>query len=129
MFTVRSWINFFMGAIVMALGILPILNKFKIGPAWFGFNVPISILAYVVAAAGLLLLWDAFEEIITAYSFGWITGLLGGIFVASGVLKVLSTMMKLPAFLQFTWISPIIYQIIFIIEGIFLLVAFFALAY
>jgi len=127
MFELKDWLSMFAGIIIAALGVLPLLASLKIGPSWFAFSISITVLAFIVAGAGFYLLIDAFSEIANSNSVGWMTALLGILFMAVGILRLFAAKMGLPEFMQFAWLNPMIYSIIFIIEGLFLMIACFAM--
>lgn len=130
MMEMKDWVSFLIGAIVAAFGALPILhNQFGIGPAFFAFDksVPIGIFAYIMAAMGFYLIINSFIEITNSNPIGWFSFLLASVIVLTGVLQILGGMEILPAIFKLEFIKAIVYQIIFMIEGLFLMIATFAM--
>ncbi|MBW2992642.1 hypothetical protein KY345_05485 [Candidatus Woesearchaeota archaeon] len=132
MMEAKDWLSFFVGAIIGALGLLPLLYKFlKIGPAFFELKfVPINIFAYIMAGIGFYLIINSFIEITNSNPVGWFSFLLAGLIVVTGVLKALGQLGVVSGFLALPFlngISPVFYYIVFVIEGFFLMIAAFAM--
>lgn len=132
MMTAKDWLSFFVGAIVGAVGALPLLHKYMgIGPAFFDLSfLPVTILAYAIAGVGFYLIINSFIEITNSNPIGWFSFLLAGLIVATGVLKALGDMGVVTGFLALPFlnaISPVFYHVVFIIEGLFLMIACFAM--
>ena len=127
MIEAKDWISLFFGLIIAAFGVLPILNRFNIGPGWFTLEfLPIQIFAYIVAIVGFYLLVESIIEITNSNAIGWISFLIAGILMALGILVVLSRFNVGPSWFAIP-IGPLFYQIIFVIEGLFLMIAMFAM--
>ena len=128
MMTMKDWVSFFVGMALAAAGALPLLNKFNIGPESFALPwLPVSIFAYIVAIAGFYLMVNSIIEITNSNSIGWISFLLAGIFLAAGLLQVLNIFNVGPEWFSLNFISHTIYFVIFLIEGLFLMIATFAM--
>lgn len=119
----KGWISIVVGFILVTLGVIPILNMFNI----ISFTLPgflqtiIAVIAlYVIAGAGLYIIIDAFMEDDHARLISIIVGL---IFLAIGIINVLGGFGIIPFTIPF--LTLIVYQIIFVIEGIFLILAAF----
>lgn len=136
MMRLRDWVSFFVGLVLFLLGLVPLLEQFNI-VAW-GFSDFLSqvwfaaILPYIVAIAGFYLLIEAIEEIINSSSMGWISFIVGGILMLLGSAPILAGYGILPATFAFQGllsgtIGLVIYRMIFIVEGIFLMIATFAM--
>ena len=65
----KDWISGLVGAVIFCLGLLPLLNNLSIGPGWFGFNLPIKILSWMVAIGGFYLVINSFRGVRIIYSF------------------------------------------------------------
>ena len=127
MIEAKDWLSFFVGLIIAALGVLPLLSKMNTGPSWFGLEfLPVQILAYIVAIIGFYLLIESIIEITNSNAIGWISFLIAAVFMAAGILIVLSRFNVGPSWFALP-INALIYQIIFIVEGLFLMVAMFAM--
>ncbi len=128
MMEAKDWLSFFVGAVVAAAGILPLLFRVNIGPAWFELNwLPFSIFAYFVAGFGFYLMVNSVIEITNSNPIGWFSFLIAVLFLAAGILKVLFKFNIGPTWFELNFISGIVYHIIFAIEGIFLMIACFAM--
>lgn len=129
MMEAKDWLSFLVGAIVAGFGALPILHtNFGIGPAFLAFDqVPVSIFAYLIAGFGFYLIINSFIEITNSNPVGWISFLLAAVIVAVGVLQILARLNMAPTVFKFEFIKLIYYQIIFVIEGFFLMIACFAM--
>ncbi len=128
MMEMKDWISFFIGALLTAAGALPLLNKFNIGPSAFKLDfLPLAIFSYVVAVAGFYLMVNSVIEITNSNAIGWISFLVAVALMAVGVLQVLSKFSIGPAFFKLEFITDTVYYLIFTIEGIFLMIATFAM--
>ncbi|NOZ81033.1 MAG: hypothetical protein GXP63_05145 [DPANN group archaeon] len=125
----RDWISFLIGSILAGLGLFPLLNSFNVGPAWFALDnvVPFTIFAYIAAGMGLYLLMNSFIEITNSNKVGWISFLIALAVLAIGLLKLLADFNFVGAWADFPWLSETVYYIIFTLEGLFLMVAGFAM--
>ncbi len=121
----RGWISLIIGILVLVLGALPILNQFKILPFGLpGFLVSAigMISIYLLAAIGIYLLIVGFMEDDTIRV---ITILIAFIVIAIGIIQILA-MFKIIGF-SIPFLTPLMYNILFVIEGIFLIIAAFAM--
>ena len=128
MLTLKDWVSFLVGAVIGAFGLLPILNRVNIGPSWFALEfLPIALFSYIVAGAGFYLMIESIIEITNSNAVGWISFLVAVVVLAIGILPTLSKFGVGPSWFAFAWLSPFIYHIIFVIEGLFLMIAMFAM--
>lgn len=118
MMSMKDWISGLVGAIIFCLGLLPLLNSRGIGPSWFAFNLPVKLLSWIVVIGGFYLVIDSIIEITNSNIVGWFSFLIAAIITILGILQVLG---------KISWISGIVFNIIFIIVGFFLIVATFAM--
>ena len=118
MMEAKDWISGLVGLLILGLGLLPLLNSREIGPAWFGFSLPVKLLSWVVVVGGFYLIINSFIEITNSNVVGWVSFLIAAIITVLGVLQVLG---------KIGWISGIVFNIIFIVVGFFLIVATFAM--
>ena len=92
---------------------------------WF-----IAALPYILAIAGFYLLIESIMEISNSNSAGTISFLIGSIIMILGLLPVLHGFGIGPEWFSMGFISnPWIYRIIFMVEGIFLMIATFAMEF
>ena len=118
MMEVKDWISGLVGLVILSLGLLPLLNSLGIGPAWFNFSLPVKLASWIVAIGGFYLIIDSFIEITNSNVIGWISFLVAAVITVLGILQVLG---------RIHWISGIVFNIIFIILGLFLMIATFAM--
>ena len=123
----KDWISGGVGSLILLLGLLPLLSSFGIGPAWFDFTFPVQLLAWVVAAGGFYLVVNSVIEITNSNSIGWISFGTAGLITVVGVLHVLGQFGFVSGFFAMEFISNMILNIIFIILGVFLMIATFAM--
>ena|SRR3989344_1743569 len=124
----RDWISFCIGIVIGALGLLPILHKIGAGPGWFAMEwLPVALFSYIAAGAGFYLIINSIVEITNSNIVGWISFMAAAAITLSGVLHVLGSKGILSGFLAFGWLSSTIYHVIFVILGVFLVIATFAM--
>ena len=128
MMETKDIMSMFVGLIIAALGVLPLLNNFKIGPSWFDFSSFLSatIVTWVLAVAALYLVFNSIIEITNSNSIGWMSILVAFVVLAVGVLQILKGFSIGPGLFGIT-IPAIVYNIMFIAEGVFLMIAGFAM--
>ena len=114
----KDWISGLVGLMILALGLLPLLNARGIGPVWFGLSLPVKLLSWVVVIGGFYLIINSFIEITNSNVVGWLSFLIAAVITVVGVLQVLG---------KIGWISGIVFNIIFIVVGFFLVIATFAM--
>jgi hypothetical protein len=129
MFETRDYISLLIGAVVFLLGLFPLLAQFKIGPAWFALNfLSVTIVSWVVAVAALYLVYASVIEITNSSTVGNISILIALVVLAVGLLPILKGFLPgAPAFFALPWLTPIIYRIVFMVEGLFLVIAMWAM--
>lgn len=122
--SIRHWISFFFGMLIFVFGLFPMIGK----DAWL-FNLShhasAVILAYIVAFGGLYIIVDSFFEFTFHSGVGIFTLLIGLIIFSMGLIVVLHSMAVIPFSIPFLDKANIIYQILFVLEGLFLMVAAF----
>lgn len=122
----KGWVSLILGLVLMVLGVLPLLANFKVlasNPIAIVSNVlTANILQYIVAIAGLVLIIDAFMEMDTIRVVSLIIGI---IVLALGVIPVLNSFNIIGFTIPF--LTATIYQAIFVLEGLFLVIAAFAM--
>ena len=116
--------SIFIGILVMALGLIPLLSGWGV----LGFNLPEFIIKIIPAIAiwalpalAFFLFIDAVDEDDGIKAFTIIIGLL---FLALGVVQILSKFGVIGFGLP---LSDMVYQILFVVEGLFLFIATFAM--
>lgn len=122
MMQTRDWISGIIGAIIFLLGLLPLLGKFE-----FLNNLPVSLLVWIVAGAGFYLIINSVIEITNSNIIGWWSFIIAISLLAVGLMPLLHTFGVGPDWFEFKWLSRAVYNVIFVIEGVFLMIATFAM--
>ena len=122
MMQLRDWIAGGIGAIIFLLGLLPML-----GILAFLNDLPATALIWIVAIAALYLVYTAIVEITNSNIMGTATIVVAGVTFAIGLLPILHSFGIGPSWFEFNWLSRTIYNVIFVIEGFFLMIATFAM--
>lgn len=120
----KNWSALLIGLLLMALGIIPMLYSFKV-ISWGGFlqgSWFMMIAPYLLAAGGIFLLIDSFMEDDTMRI---VSILIALILIAIGVINVLYKF-KIIGF-NIPFLTVLVYQILFIVEGLFLVLAAFVM--
>ena len=120
MMQMRDWISGITGAVLFLLGLAPLLGWLKTD------FLPTTIITWIIAIAGLILLQDAIVEITNSNIIGWATLIVALLVLLIGILPILHSLGIGPEYFEFKWISRTIYNLIFIVEGVFLMIATFA---
>ena len=122
MMQMRDWISGIVGAVIFLLGLLPLIGKFE-----FLNNLPVSLLIWIVAGAGLYLLMNSLIEITNSNIVGWWSFIVAITVLVIGLLPLLHSFGIGPAWFEFKWLSRSVYNVIFVVEGFFLMIATFAM--
>lgn len=108
------------GVILFLIGGLPLLNQWGLLP----FGIPsflsgliTTIAVYLIAAGGLFLLVDAWGE--WGEHIGQVSLIVGLIVIAVGIIQILGNFNVIPLLVT---VPMIAYNIIFVVEGILLIV-------
>ena len=120
MMQMRDWI---MGAIGLVIGSLGLLSLIKLLP----FELSRSILIWIAALAGFILLYAAIIEITNSNIMGTVSLIVAGIALILSLLPALNSLGWLGSWAGFSWIGEILYKLILVIEGAFLMIATFAM--
>jgi len=124
----RGILSFIMGVIIFLLGLFPLLAQFNAGPSWFAFNfLPVTIISWIVAVAALYLVYASIVEITNSSSVGTISIIFAFVVLLVGLLPILKGFNIGPSFFALSWLTPLVYRIVFMIEGLFLMIATFAM--
>ena len=122
MMQMRDWISGFGGAGILLLGLLPML-----GYLTFLNDLSATLLTWIVAIAGLYLAVNSIIEITNSNIVGWWSFGVAITVLIIGLFPLLHSFGIGPAWFQFNWLNRTAYNIIFIIEGVFLMIATFAM--
>ena len=115
MMQMRDWISGLVGAIIFLLGLLPLIGKFESLN-----NLPVSLLTWIVAGSGLYLAVNSIIEITNSNIVGWWS------FGVAAVSIILGLLPLIPWF-HFGVFSSAFYNVNLVIEGVFLMIATFAM--
>lgn len=133
MMETKDWVSFFIGILVTAAGALPLLHSWGVlsNPIFqLNFLVP-GVIKYLLAGLGLYLIINSIIEITNSNAIGWISGIVAVIVMAAGLLPLLAELGVLPPVFSLGFLSgpsaSFIYNILFVVEGIFLMIAAFAM--
>ncbi len=123
MHSVRHWISFFVGLLIFLLGLFPLIGK----TAWLGplNSVVGQILVYILAFGGLFIIVDSFFEFTFHSGLGITTLLVGLVVFGLGLIVILNGMGVVSFTIPF--LSEIVYYILFMLEGLFLMLGCFVM--
>ncbi len=122
MMQTRDWVSGAVGAVILLLGLLPMLGYFS-----FLNSLSSTLMIWIVAGAGFYLMINSIIEITNSNIIGWWSFIIAVIVLIIGLLPILSSFGWLGPWAEFKWLSRTAYNIIFIIEGVFLMIATFAM--
>jgi hypothetical protein len=122
MMQMRDWIAGAVGLVIFCLGLFPLIGKLS-----FLNGLPQTAVVWIVALGALYLCYAAIVEITNSNVIGWWSFAIGAIVLIVGFLPILHSFGIGPDFFSFSWISRTVYNILFILEGVFLMVATFAM--
>ena len=122
MMQMKDWISGAVGAAIFLLGFLPLWYK-----STFFDNLPVSLLTWIVAGAGLYLAMNSIVEITNSNIIGWWSFGVAITVLIIGLFPLLHSFGTGPAWFEFKWLNRTAYNIIFIVEGFFLMIATFAM--
>jgi hypothetical protein len=121
----KHWLALFIGIILIALGGIPLLSKWGL----VDFNLPLSMLGviegialWIISAAGFYLLIDSFFE---EPGIRILSILVSLAVLAVGIIPLLHSFGTIAFSIPF--LSTTIYYIVFVVEGIFLVIASFTM--
>lgn len=128
MMEAKDIISFIVGAILFVLGLFPLLSKFGIGPGWFDVwqFLPVAIVSWVVAVGALYLVVDSIIEITNSSSIGFISIIVAFVCLLIGVLPILYSFGIGPQLFALGFLGPVteyLFNLVFMVEGIFLMLA------
>ncbi len=119
------------GFLLFAVGLLPILSKFNVGPDWFSLSfLPVTVITWILAVGALYLVIDSVIEITNSSPVGIISVILAFLFLTIGVLPVLHNFGIGPSFFSLDFLGGLgdyLYYGVCLAEGLFLMIAMFAM--
>ena len=117
----RDWIvGALSGGIVSAIGLLSLLG-------YLPFELSRNILLWIASIAGLILLYASIIEITNSNVMGTVSIIVAGAALIVSILPLFNSLGIFGAWAEFSWLSDIIYKMILVIEGAFLIIATFAM--
>ena len=122
MMQMRDWISGLVGVVILLLGLLPLIGIFT-----FLNNLPTTIAVWIVAIVGLYLAINSLTEITNSNIIGWWSFGIAVALLLIGLLPLLHTFSIGPSWFEFKWLSRTVYNVLFIVEGAFLMIATFAM--
>ena len=120
MMQIRDWVSGIIGALIFLLGLAPFLGFFNTD------FVTLTIITWIISITGIILLQDSIVEIANSNIIGWTSLIIALVALVIGILPILNGFGIGPSFFGFPWISRTIYNVFFMIEGLFLMIATFA---
>jgi hypothetical protein len=116
----RDTISFFVGVLLAAFGVLPLLNKWGV----LGFQIPfisnlaINVLIWIVAIGGVYVVIDGFIEP-PAYTLHWLLILVGIVLLIFGLIPILNGFGIIPFSIP---LGDMVYRILITAEGVLLII-------
>ena len=127
-FQMKDFVSGFTGLFLFCMGLFPLLNRMGIGPSWFSVpSLGAHMFAYLLAIAGAYLFVNSLIEVANSNAIGWTSFGIAVVFFTLGLLQILSKLNVGPAWFGMPWVGETTYSIIFMIEGIFLMIAMWAM--
>ena len=132
MMEAKDILSFIAGALLFILGLFPLLSSFGIGPDWFNVwsYLPVTVISWVVAVGALYLVIDSVIEITNSSAMGFVSIIIAFVCLLIGVLPILHGFGIGPDFFALTFLggfTDYLYNIVFIVEGLFLMIAMIAM--
>ena len=122
MMQMRDWVAGAVGAVIFLLGLFPLIGKLS-----FLNNLPLIVITWIIAIGALYLCYAAIVEITNSNILGWWSFAIGIIVLVIGFLPILHSFGIGPSFFAFAWIGKTVYNVLFVLEGAFLMLATFAM--
>ena len=120
MMQMRDWISGLVGLIIGGIGLLSVM---KILP----FDLSRNVLLWTAAIAALYLTINSIIEITNSNVMGTLSLIVALAALIISILPLLNSLGLFGAWAEFKWIGDIIYKILLIAEGAFLIIATFAM--
>ena len=122
MMQLRDWVSFFAGLVVGLLGLLPMLGYFT-----FLNDLAVSVVVWIIAVAALYLVWNSIIEITNSNILGTFSIAIATIALLTGLLPILHSFGIGWSWFELKWLPKIVYNVILMVEGAFLMIATFAM--
>lgn len=124
----RDWLSFFIGLILFAIGLIPLLSSFKVikwGLPGFMTSMIGSIFFWIIAVGGVYIFIDGIIEPKAEFLHLALL-LIGLVFVAVGLIPILNKFGTISFNIPFL-ANMVVYNIIITIEGLMLMTAGFTM--
>ena len=121
MMQMRDWISGAVGLVIGLLGLSHLMGWFMLD------NLPTVLLTWVVAIGGMYLAVNSIVEITNSNIVGWWSFAVAGIIMLIGLFPILHGFGVGPSWFEFGWLGATAYSVLFIVEGLFLIIATFAM--
>ena len=130
MIDTSDWVSGFVGVIVFLLGLFPLLETYGVvttGVSLFlSSSWVLTALPFILAILGFYLAIESVIELTNSNHIGWMSFMIGVVVMLIGILPALQKLGIGPGLFGLE-IPAIAYYIIFVIEGLFLMIAMFAM--
>ncbi|HII71260.1 TPA: hypothetical protein HA265_00720 [Candidatus Woesearchaeota archaeon] len=127
----KDVLSFIVGLVLFVMGLFPVLAKFKIGPTWFSLSfLPVTIFGWIVAVGALYLVVNSIIEITNSNPIGFVSTIIAFVCLTLGVLPLLRGFGIGPEFFSLGFLGGLgsmLFYIVFMIEGLFLMIAMVAM--
>jgi hypothetical protein len=127
MMEAKDFVSFIAGLLLFCGGLFPLLSKFGIGPDWFSLSfLPLAVFGWIIAVGALYLVINSVIEITNSSSIGFLSIIVAFVCLIIGVLPLLHSFGIGPDFFALTFLgafSAYLYNVIFMAEGMFLMLA------
>ena len=90
-------------------------------------DLPSTLLVWIIALGGMYLAVNSVVEITNSNVLGWWSFGVAVAVLIVGLLPILHGFGVGPAWFEFKWLGRTVYNILFMIEGVFLMIATFAM--
>jgi len=128
----KDIISFITGALLFVGGLLPLLSSFGIGPGWFNIweFLPAAVLSWIIAVGALYLVVNSFIEITNSSAIGFVSIVVAFLSLLIGILPILHGFGIGPSFFELSFlgaVSKYLFNVVLLIEGLFLMIAMVAM--
>ena len=131
MIEMKDFVSFIVGLVIFLMGLFPILNKVGIGPSFFKLSfLPVAIFGWIVAVAALYLVINSVIELTNSNAIGWVSIIIAFVALAVALLPILASFGIGPSFFNLSFLGgfgDMLFYIIFMAEGLFLMIAMVAM--